>query len=70
MERLIYKGHKCLCLPKFHCELNPSRGCGGRFAISHQPVFDSVSTDMMGKYFRRYKRAYFQGNSMKKYLES
>ena len=89
VEKLITdKGHKCLYLPKFHCELNPIERVWGQAKVytrSHtnfslaglrsiiNPGLDSVSTDLIRKYFRRvleYERAYLEGKTAGKELEA
>ena len=62
------KDHKCLYLPKFHCELNPIERVWGQakvYSRAHttftlvglrsivHPALDSFPTDLMRKYFRR-----------------
>ena len=82
------KGHKCLFLPKFHCELNPIERVWGQakaYSRAHtnftlaglrtivNPALDSVSTDLMRKYFRRvleYEMAYLEGKKARKELET
>ena len=67
VEKLITeKGHRCVYLPKFHCELNPIERVWGQakvYSRAHtnftlaglrsiiDPALDSVSTDLMRKYF-------------------
>lgn len=69
VEKLITdKGHKCLYLPKFQCELNPIERVWGQakvYSRAHinfmlvglrsivHPALDSVPTDVMRRYFRR-----------------
>lgn len=73
------KGHRCIFIPKYHCELNPIEcvwGHAKRYTRSHcdysfaglertiQPALETVSTDLMRKYFRKvreYARAYREG---------
>jgi len=65
---IIERGHKCLFLPKFHCELNPIERVWGQAKVYSRaytnftlpglrstvnPALDSVPTDLMRKYFRR-----------------
>ena len=79
-EELVGKyGHRCTFLPKYHCELNPIEcvwgqakqftrtNCNYTFAsfekIIH-PALDSVSVELMRKYFRKVRenhRAYREG---------
>ena len=62
------KGHRCLFLPKYHCELNPIERCWCRAKVytrSHcnysilglrqnwQPALETVSVDDIRRYFRR-----------------
>ena len=74
-------------LPKFHCELNPIERVWGqakKYSRAHtnftivrlrtliDPALDSVSTDLIRKYFRRvdeYERAYLDGRKAGKELE-
>ena len=77
VERFILdKGHHIFFIPKFHCELNPIERVWGeakRYTRAHtnftlprlrtliQPALDSVSLDLIRKYFRKardYERAY------------
>ena len=61
------KGHRCIFIPKYHCELNPIERVWGhakRYTRSHcdysfaglertiEPALETVSTDLMRKYFR------------------
>ena len=82
------KGHRCVFLPKFHCELNPIERVWGQAKVHSRahtnftlpglrsiinPALDSVSTDLMRKYFRRvleYERAYLEGKKAGKELEA
>ena len=62
------KGHHCVYIPKFHCELNPIERVWGKakqYTRSHcdysfpglektiHPGLDSVSIDTIRKYFRK-----------------
>ena len=85
---IVEKSHKCLFLPKFHCELNPIERVWGQakvYSRAHtnftlvglrsivNPAVDSVSTDLMRKYFRRvleYEKAYLEGEKAGKELET
>ena len=82
------EGHQVEFLPKFHCELNPiERVWGQAKCYSRQytnytlvrlrniinPALDSVSTDLIRKYFRKvgdYERAYIEGKKAGKEVES
>ena len=83
------KSHTCLFLPKFHCELNPIERVWGQAkvysrahtnftlvglrAIINPSALNSVSTDLMRKFFRRvleYERAYLEGKKAGKELEA
>lgn len=82
------KGYKCVFLPKFHCELNPIERVWGQAKVYSQshtkfsllglrsivnPALDSVSTDLMRKFFRRvleYERVYLEGKKAGKELEA
>ena len=86
-HRLNQHGHVVLFIPKFHCELNPIEQIWGQakvFTHTHtnftlvqlhqivDPALDSVTTDLMCKYFRRvdeYERAYLEGKKAGKELE-
>ena len=80
-EELISRhGYRCIFLPKYHCELNPIERVWGqakRFTRANcdytygglektiTPAFESVSIELIRKYFRRvreYHRAYREGN--------
>ena len=76
---LSNRGHIVLFVSKFHCELNPIERVWGqakvytrmytnftlpRLRVNINPALDSVSTDLIRKYFRRvleYERAYLEG---------
>ena len=82
------EGHKVVFLPKFHCELNPiERVWGQAKCYSRQytnytlvqlrniinPALNSVSADLIRKYFRKvgdYERAYIEGKKAGKEVES
>ncbi len=84
---LSNQGHTVLFVPKFHCELNPIERVWGqakvytqmytnftlhRLRVNVNPALDSVSTDLIRKYFRRvleYERAYLEGKKAGKELE-
>ena len=73
------RGHVAIFLPKFHCELNPIERVWGQskrycraytnFTLPElreilHPALDSVSVDLIRKYFRKvrdYARAYNEG---------
>ena len=75
-------------LPKFHCELNPIEQVWGqskRYCRGHtnftlvklrdilNPALDSVTVDLMRKYFRKareYERAYLKGKKSGKEVET
>ena len=82
LERAIEgRGHICRFLPKYHCELNPiervwcvakriaREKCRYNIVSLRQiisVVFDSISTDMIRKFFRKcreYVEAYAKGSS-------
>ena len=81
------RGHIVYFLPKFHCELNPIERVWGQAKVytrTHtnytlvrlrqliHPALDSVSADLIRKYFRRvavYEKAYMQGKKAGKELE-
>ena len=69
-NHIATRGHRCLFLPKFHCELNPiervwcraklyaRNQCDYTFQHLHQtvqPALDSVTTDDVRKYFRTFR---------------
>ena len=74
-------------IPKFHCELNPIERVWGQakvYSRKHSnftlarlrqivdPALDSVSTDLIQKYFRKvqdYETAYLEGKKAGKELE-
>lgn len=75
-KTLVEKGHKCLFLPKFHCELNPIERVWGQVKVSSRaytnftlaglrlivnPALDSVS---------KYEKAYLEGKKAGKELEA
>ena len=81
VEKLVTdRGHRCIFIPKYHCELNPIERVWGhakQYTRTHcdysfrglkrtiGPALNSVSTDLMRKYFRRvreYVRAYREGH--------
>ena len=84
---LIGRGHKVLFVPKFHCELNPIERVWGQakvYTCTHtnytlprlrniiRPGLDSVSLDLIRKYFRKvqdYETAYLEGKQAGKELE-
>ena len=69
VEELISRhGHRCIFLPKYHCELNPIErvwgqvkrytcaNCDYTFAGLEKTIpsaLDSISVELMRKYFRR-----------------
>ena len=82
------RGYQCFFLPKFHCELNPIERVWGqskRYCRAHSnftlvklrdtinPALDSVSVDLIRKYFRKvreYELAYVEGNKAGKEVEA
>ena len=84
---LVGRGHIVFFIPKFHCELNPIERVWGQakvFSRKHsnstvqrlrsiiRPALDSVSPDLIRKYFRKaqdYERAYLAGKQAGKELE-
>ena len=88
IEHLLERdGLKGIFLPNFHCELNPIERVWGqakKYSRAHtnftfirlrtiiDPSLDSVSVDLIRKYFRRvreYERAYLEGKQVGKELE-
>ena len=88
IEHLLEReGLKGIFLPKFHCELNPIERVWGqakKYSRAHtnftfirlrtiiDPSLDSVSVDLIQKYFRRmreYERAYLEEKQVGKELE-
>ena len=85
---VISRGFQCYFLPKFHCELNPIERVWGqskRYCRAYSnftlvklrevinPALDSVSTDLIRKYFRKvreYERAYLEGHKAGKEVEA
>ena len=81
------RGHLAMFIPKFHCELNPIERVWGQakvYSRKHSnftlarlrqivdPALDSVSTDLIRKYFRKvqdYETAYLEGKKAGKELE-
>ena len=81
------RGHKVMFIPKFHCELNPIERVWGQAKVYSRmytnftlprlrqiidPALDSVSTDLIRKYFRKvreYHKAYLEGKKAGKELE-
>lgn len=81
------RGHKVIFLPKFHCELNPIERVWGQAKVYTRkntnftlqrlrqiinPALDSVTLDLIRKFFRRveeYERAYLAGKKAGKELE-
>ena len=84
---LTAQGHQVFFIPKFHCELNPIERVWGqakvysrkhtnftlpRLRLIIRPALDSVSLDLIRKYFRKaqdYERAYSEGKESGKELE-
>ena len=80
------RGHIVLFIPKFHCELNPIERVWGQakvysrkysnFTVARlrqivNPALDSVSTELIRKYFRKiqdYETAYLEGKKAGKEL--
>ena len=69
------RGHRCIFVPKYHCELNPIEhvwGFAKQYTRKHcdytfsglektiEPALESVDTDLIRKYFRRV-REYVRG---------
>ena len=81
------RGHLVMFIPKFHCELNPIERVWGQakvYSRKHSnftlarlrqivdPALDSVSTDLIRKYFRKvqnYETTYLEGKKAGKELE-
>ena len=81
------RNHIVLFIPKFHCELNPIERVWGQakvftrahtnFTLGHLrqivgTALDSVSSDLIRKYFRRvneYEKAYFDGKKAGRELD-
>ena len=81
------RGHIVYFLPKFHCELNPIERVWGQAKVYTRtytnytlirlrqlinPALNSVSVDLIRKYFRRvteYEKAYMQGKKAGKEVE-
>ena len=84
---LQQRGHTVFFVPKFHCELNPIERVWGQakvYSRKHtnftlvrlrsivRPALDSVSPDLIRKFFRKaqdYERAYIEGKESGKELE-
>ena len=84
---LIERGHVVMFIPKFHCELNPIERVWGQSKVYSRmytnftlprlrsivnPALDSVSADLIRKYFRKvqdYETAYLEGKKAGKELE-
>ena len=78
-SKISARGHRCVFIPKYHCEVNPiervwghakqysRRHCDYTFAGLEKtigPALDSVSVDLIRKYFRRvreYAKGYREG---------
>ena len=71
-------GHRAIFIPKFHCELNPIESCwcySKRYTRSHcdytfpgllatiDESLNSVTLDMIRKFFRKTMRAYREGHT-------
>lgn len=86
-HHLENRGHIVMFIPKFHCELNPIERVWGQAKVytrAHTnftlarlrqiigPALDSVSVDLIRKYFSRvgeYERAYLEGKKAGKEVE-
>ena len=84
---LSNRGHVVMFIPKFHCELNPIERVWGQVKVytrAHtnytlvrlrqivDPALDSVSTDLIRKFFRKacdYERVYIEGKAAGKEVE-
>ena len=82
------RGCQCFFLPKFHCELNPIERVWGqskRYSRAHSnftlarlretvnPALDSITVDLIRKYFRKvreYETAYLEENKAGKEVEA
>ncbi|PVH71083.1 hypothetical protein DL98DRAFT_435861, partial [Cadophora sp. DSE1049] len=74
-EKLLARGHKCLFLPKFHCELNPIEMYWAYYKNLYRQVrqaafkaLDSCPLDTLQRYINRASRfmdAYRKGLSVK-----
>lgn len=85
---ILDQGHQVIFLPKFHCELNPIERVWGQakrhcrqysnYTLARlrniiHPALDSVSTDLIRKYFRKigdYEKAYIEGKKAGKEVEN
>ena len=86
-QYITSRGHTVLFIPKFHCELNPIERVWGqakvytrahtnytlpRLRLIISPALDSVSADLIRKYFRKvqdYETAYLEGKEAGKEVE-
>ena len=82
------RGFQCFLLPKFHCKLNPIERVWGqskrycrtysnftlqKLRATIDPALDSVSVDLIRKYYRKvrdYEAAYVEGNKAGKEVEN